>query len=208
MKAQNTQTFNSDDFAQWPGRYRANLLNKVSGFKSAHLVGTANPQGQHNLAMFNSIVHVGANPPYIGFVLRPRTVPRHTFSNILETKYYTLNQVHQGIFKQAHQTSAKYDQGISEFSATGLTPGFWEDFYAPFVKESHIKMGLEFEEYHEIKANDTLFVVGKLVMLSLPSDVVNEDGHLDLASLNTVAIGGLDSYYQTSLLETLPYAQP
>ena len=65
------QTFTFDDLMQLPGRYRGMLLNKISGLKPANLIGTKSKSGQTNLAVFNSVVHIGANPPYLGFILRP-----------------------------------------------------------------------------------------------------------------------------------------
>ena len=44
-------------------RKRIALINSLSGFKSLNLIGTINNQGQTNLAIFNSVVHIGANPP-------------------------------------------------------------------------------------------------------------------------------------------------
>ncbi|MCJ8275234.1 MAG: flavin reductase family protein, partial [Bdellovibrionales bacterium] len=49
------------------------LVNSLSGFKSANLVGTQSKDGQTNLAMFSSFFHLGANPPLMGFVLRPHS---------------------------------------------------------------------------------------------------------------------------------------
>ena len=50
---------------------RLNLINSVSGIKSANLIGTQSSDGYSNLAVFSSVVHLGSNPAYLGFVLRP-----------------------------------------------------------------------------------------------------------------------------------------
>ena len=102
-------------------RTRAHFINSLSGFKSANLIGTQDQQGNTNLAIVSSVVHLGANPPLVAMIMRPHTVPRHTFENIKQTGVYTINQVNQSIFKQAHQTSARYDKHESEFEHTGLT---------------------------------------------------------------------------------------
>ena len=49
--------------------YRVNLMNSCSGYKSANLIGTISNNGQYNLAVFSSIVHLGSNPPLLGFFL-------------------------------------------------------------------------------------------------------------------------------------------
>jgi hypothetical protein len=46
--------------------YRVKLINSLSGFKSANLIGTINKKGITNLALFSSVIHVGANPRFNG----------------------------------------------------------------------------------------------------------------------------------------------
>ena len=202
------QSFSFEDLMQLPSRFRGVLLNKVSGLKPANLIGTKSKDGQTNLAVFNSVVHIGANPPYLGFILRPTTVERHTYENIKETGVYTINQITTQIHKKAHQTSAKYGRDISEFDAVGLTEQYHQDFHAPFVAESQIKIGLQFGEEHFIKCNDTRLVIGKIEHLLLPDDIVEEDGNISLDKLDSVAIGGLDSYYSIEKLGRYAYAKP
>ena len=48
-------------------RYRAQLINSLSGFKSANLIGTQDGEGKSNLAIISSVVHLGANPALVGF---------------------------------------------------------------------------------------------------------------------------------------------
>jgi len=193
---------------QMERRKRANLLNHVSGFKSANLIGTIGSGSIPNLAVFNSVVHIGANPPYLGFILRPTTVARHTYENIKATGFYTINHIHTGIYEQAHQTSAKYDEQTSEFEAVGLTPEFSGDFMAPYVAESHIKLGLRYEEEHLIQANKTILVIGKIEEVLVPEDSIAEDGYLNLSEYNIITISGLDGYHKTERLARLAYARP
>lgn len=196
-----------EDIMDMERRKRATMMNYLSGFKSANLIGTKSATGQLNVAVFNSVVHIGANPPYMGFILRPVTVPRHTYQYINETGYYTINHIHKSFYKAAHQTSAKYDTSVSEFDAVGITPVYRNDFHAPFVEESVIQMGLELKEIHRIECNDTLLIIGKVIELYLPEDCIDEKGHVDIGALGSVAIGGLDTYYEASKLEQLEYAR-
>jgi flavin reductase (DIM6/NTAB) family NADH-FMN oxidoreductase RutF len=64
---------------------RTNLINGLSGFKSALLIGTTNAKGQQNLAIFSNVVHIGANPPLMGLIHRPVSVEKHTYENIKST---------------------------------------------------------------------------------------------------------------------------
>ena len=123
------------DIREMEQRYRATFINSLGGFKSVCMIGTKNNLHQTNLAVFNSVVHIGANPPLIGFVARPAVTERHTLENLLETGFYTINHITPAIYKQAHQSSARYDRQVSEFGAVSLETEYQNDFAAPFVKE-------------------------------------------------------------------------
>ena len=189
------------------GRSRATLINKVAGYKTANLIGTRSAAGVANLALFNSVVHIGANPPLLGFILRPATVPRHTYENLRETGCYTINQVTSAIHKQAHCSSGKFPPETSEFEACGLTPLYMEDLQAPCVAESAIKIGLMFEEEH-LLCNGTRLIVGRVHHLYLPETAIASDGDVALEELDTVAIGGLDTYYRGVKLGRYGYYRP
>jgi flavin reductase (DIM6/NTAB) family NADH-FMN oxidoreductase RutF len=161
-----------------------------------------------NLAIFNSIFHIGANPPLIALIVRPDTAERHTLNNILETNTYTINHLNETIYQQAHQTSARYDKNISEFDAVGLTHEFLHSFNAPFVKESQIKIGVEFRQRINIDLNKTILIIGEIVHVSFPTDCWCADGYLDLEKAKTMAGSGLDSYHTTRRVERLSYAKP
>lgn len=190
---------------------RLTLINAITGFKSANLIGTVNTEGVPNLAVFSSAVHIGSEPPLIGIVTRPVVADgktsRHTYNNIKSSGFFTINHVGMDIIEQAHQTSASYPDGVSEFEAVGLTPQYLGLKNVPYVAESTIKMGLEFVEEYHIKANQTTIIIGKVVELFLPENCMDEKGNLDLNLAKTVALSGLDSYHVTELIYRLPYAR-
>jgi flavin reductase (DIM6/NTAB) family NADH-FMN oxidoreductase RutF len=188
--------------------YRTNFVNSLPGFKSANLIGTISAEGKSNLAIFSSVIQVGANPPLMGLLMRPVSVERHTYTNIKETGYFTINHINKEIFKQAHQTSARYDKDVSEFDGCGLTPEYSEKIKAPYVKESKIKIGLKFVEEHKIKTNGTIFIVGEILEIILPDEMVSENGYVNLERAGTITISGLDSYHETKKITRLSYAKP
>lgn len=200
--------FAGDAILAMETRKRAAFMNSLSGFKSASLIGTIDNQNNSNLAIFSSVIHLGSNPALVGFVSRPDTVDRHTFENILATNCFTINHINKSIYKQAHQTSARYPKDVSEFDATGLTSEFQCGIKAPFVKESLIKYALEFVEKHEIKINGTILVIGKVVSVFLPESCLLSDGAIDIEKADTIAISGLDSYHTTNKIARLSYAKP
>lgn len=189
-------------------RYRAAFVNSLSGFKSVCLIGTKDNEQQSNLAIFNSLVHIGANPPYIGFISRPDSVDRHTLSNIKNTGYYTINHIHEQFYKKAHQTAARYPKDISEFKAAGLTEDYKNCFPVPYVKESIIQMGVELKEIIPISVNQTILIVGQIRHVYFPNDCLCRDGFLDIEKAGTITCSGLDSYHKTERLGRLSYAKP
>ena len=58
-----------DEILAFDQRYRATFVNSIGGFKSVALIGTKSLSGETNLAIFNSLFHVGANPPLFGFIV-------------------------------------------------------------------------------------------------------------------------------------------
>lgn len=195
------------DILKMETRKRAAFMNSLSGFKSASLIGTIDNNNNTNLAIFSSVIHLGSNPALVGFINRPDTVDRHTFENIVETSCFTINHINKSIFQQAHQTSARFPKNVSEFDHTGLTTEYIKEFKAPFVKESHIKYGLEFVEKHDLKINGTILVIGKVIEVILPESCLLSDGVIDIEMAETIAISGLDSYHATEKIARLSYAK-
>lgn len=201
-------TLSSSDIANMPQRNRAMFINSIGGFKSLVMVGTKSAEGVPNLAVFSSLVHLGAIPPVCGLVVRPGQEERHTLTNILNTSVYTLNHVHQSIVRQAHQTSARYPSNVSEFDAVGLTPQYKDNFEAPFVRESVVQLGLRLRQVVPLVINETTLVIGEIVHVSVPTRAIGENGFVDLESLGSLTVSGLDSYHRTAAITRLPYAKP
>lgn len=200
--------FNAADILDMESQFRTTFVNSISGFKSLQMVATKSIDGVTNIALFNSIFHIGANPAYLGFVVRPNGNEHETLKNILETKCYTLNNVVQAHFLNAHQTSARYLAGESEFEKCSFNEEYLGDFNAPFVKESTVKIGLEFKEYVPILMNNTKIVIGEIKHVAIDDSLVSNDGFVDLNKANSLTCAGLDAYYSTHFLGRLNYAKP
>ncbi len=200
--------FTLNDILAFEQRYRAAFINSLGGFKSLALIGTRNKEGKSNVAIFNSLFHIGANPPLFGFIVRPDSVERHTLSNILETSEFTVNHVREAFYKQAHQTSARYPTNVSEFTATHLKEEDKAGFYAPFVKESYIKIGASFIKKIDIPESETVLIIAKIKFISLPATCIADDGFVDIEKAETITCIGLDSYHRTQKIARLSYAKP
>ena len=188
--------------------FKINLINSLSGYKSANLIGSISPEGIENIAVFSSVVHLGSTPPLLGFILRPTTVPRNTYENLKKTGYFTINHVSESIIEDAHHTSAKYSRLISEFEVTDLTSEYMNDFAAPFVKESPVKIAMQYVDEFLIPYNQTIMVVGEIQFFDVNEDMLQEDGFLNLGKGEIATISGLDGYAVPSLLKRLEYQRP
>ena len=188
---------------------RLNIINSVSGIKPANLIGTKSKEGQSNVAIFSSVIHLGSDPALLGFITRPTgEVPRHTYENIKETGFYSINHVPTTIADKAHFTSAKVDRQVSEFERCGLTEEYLNDFHAPFVQESSLKIGLSLKEELPIKINGTIMIIGQIEELIIPDEAVDDKGYIDLSLYNTAGISGLNTYYSLHPVASFPYARP
>ncbi len=199
--------FSQTDIQQLERFYRANLINSVSGYKPANLIGTVSADGVTNLAIFSSVVHLGADPALLAFIQRPLGEQGHTYYNIRENGFYTINHVNRKIVERAHYTSAKFDADVSEFEACGLTPEWLAGFHAPFVLESQVKIGMRFVQEIPIALNNTIMVIGQIEHLFIAEHAIRENGSIALDQVDSVCISGLESYYDTSHLAAFPYAK-
>jgi len=200
--------FDHDSIAQLDRRFRNLFINSLTGFKSGNLIGSVNGNGVDNLALFSSLVHLGADPSLIGMISRPHSVTRDTIENIESQGYYTINHVNKDIYRKAHQTSARYDSGISEFQAVGLTPERRHDMPAPYVMESRIQIGMKFAQKVHLDINDTDLIIGEIVYVNLKDDVLYQDGRVDIEAAGSVTVSSLNTYHQTTTLDSLRYAKP
>jgi flavin reductase (DIM6/NTAB) family NADH-FMN oxidoreductase RutF len=212
--------------------FRRAFINSLAGFRQAVLVGTQSAAGKTNLAIFNSLIHLGANPALFGLINRPDSVQRDTLQNIESQGVYTLNYVAGADYQKAHQTSARYPQGVSEFEQVGfqeqyrpsleapfetqmtdtseaplktqLTP----PFPAPFVAGAMVQIGMKFEERVDLQINGTVLLIGSIQTVYIDDALVAADGFVNLSEAGVLVSQGLDAYFTTSPLGRLPYAKP
>ena len=200
------QHLTAADISAFEKIYRLNFVNGLPGYKPANLVGTAAPDGRTNLAIFSSVLHLGSDPPTLGMVTRPTTVPRHTYQNIRDNGgCYTLSSVPLPRAAAAHYTSANFED--SEFEACGFTAEYRDSFPAPYVAGSALSIGLRLREEHAI-FNGTVLLVGAVEHVYLRPELLRPDGTLDLAAADTAAISGLDGYHRVLPPVRYGYARP
>jgi len=196
-----------EDLKNLEKRYRINLVNSITGIKPANLIGTTSLTQKDNLAIFSSIVHLGSSPAQIGMITRPQTPKvKDTYANILETGFYTINHVSDSFIKKAHYTSAKLEKKNSEFDVMNFEREFIDDFMAPFVAESHVKIGMRHLQSIDLP-NGCILIIGDVVLVALSDELLNEKGRLRLEQYNAVGVSGIDTYYALEKLDSFPYVK-
>ena len=203
----NYKSFSKKDLDQLDRIYRLNMINSISGYKPANLIGTKSHGGITNLAIFSSVVHLGSDPALLAFVMRPTTVERHTYDNIRNTGYYTINHVPADRTDMAHYTSAKFEEDQSEFESCSFESEYINDFYAPYVGSCGIRLGMKFVQEIPIAVNGTIMMIGAVEHLHIDQQAIDSDGAIDLERANTAALSGLNSYYSAKRVAKYPYAR-
>lgn len=200
--------FNFKEIQDLEKIFKINLINSCSGFKSANLLGSISNEGIPNVAVFSSVTHLGSNPPTLGFILRPTTVPRDTYKNIKENGIFTINHIYEDIIEDAHHTSAKYPENISEFSVTNLEEEYKGNFKAPFIKNAPVQMSMKFIEEIYVPSNDVMLIVSQIQELYVDDELLQEDGLINLSKGNIATINGLDTYSIPKFKKQLTYQRP
>ena len=200
--------YNYNDIQNLNKIFKINLINSCSGFKSANLLGSISEEGISNVAVFSSVTHLGSNPPTLGFILRPTTVPRDTYKNIKDSGVFTINHIHEAIIEDAHHTSAKYPKEVSEFDKTNLEEEFKGKFKAPFVKGAPVQMSMKFIEEVYVPSNDVMLIVSQIEELYIDDALLQTDGLINLSKGNVATINGLDTYAVPNFKKQLSYQRP
>jgi flavin reductase (DIM6/NTAB) family NADH-FMN oxidoreductase RutF len=193
---------------EWDQNYRRSFINSLAGFRQVAMIGTYDKNGISNLAIFNSLIHLGANPALFGLISRPDSVPRDTLTNIMDTGEFSINYVKAEHVYKAHQTSARYAKGMSEFDAVGFTVQKTAPYHVPFIKDAVVKIAMRFEKIMNIELNETKLIIGSIQYIEIDKTLVGSDGMVDLCIADSLISCGLDAYYSSQPIARLTYAKP
>ena len=200
--------FSSESLNSLDKIYRINLVNSITGYKSANLLGTISNDGIENVAIFSSITHLGSQPALLSFFVRPNVVPRNTYKNIKEKKFFTVNHISKEKIDDAHHTSAKYGEEISEFDKTNLQSEYKKNWEAPFVKDSAVQLGCKYLNEYYLKENGCSMIVASIEIIFIREGLLDNDGWVELSKANIVTVNGLDGYALPKTIKRLKYARP
>ena len=194
----NVSKYNESQISNLDRTFKINLINSITGLKPANLIGTTD-KNIENVAIFSSVLHLGSSPALIGFMIRPQYKRKtDTYLNLLENPYFTINSIEREYIDKAHKSSGKYSKDISEFDELNIEKVYIDNYKAPFVKDSLIKIGLH--KVEEIKLlNRCRLIVGKVELVVINNNILESDGNIDFSKSTTTCISGCQKYYNVKL---------
>jgi flavin reductase (DIM6/NTAB) family NADH-FMN oxidoreductase RutF len=193
----------------WAPRRRAQFFNSLGGPRQAGLLTTLSPEGVANAAVFSQTLHVGSNPPRLGFLFRPLTHQHHGLRQLRHQGAFGFNLLAGGpdVALRLHQCSAAYPEGASELEATAFPWSPFDQLPAPRLHDAAVAYGLHLREEHAL-SNGTVLVVGEVAELHLAAGIQpGDDGFVRLPA-HLLLAQGLDGYHHATPLLRAAYAQP
>ena len=197
---------NKKDINRLDKLYKINLINSIIGAKSANLVSTLSDEGVDNIAVFSSVIHLGSNPPLIGFIVRPQESRiTDTYRNIKYLKQYGICSISSKMIDKSHLTSKKTPSNESEYKLFDIEKDYIDNFPVPFAKESQIKIGLNFIEEKFI-INKCRLIVGEVEIIKINSSIT-KSGNLNFEQLDGITITGISTYNKIKNPKEMPYVK-
>jgi flavin reductase (DIM6/NTAB) family NADH-FMN oxidoreductase RutF len=111
------------------------------------------------------------------------------------------------MIERSHYTSVKFDKNESEFQKCKFTAEYLNEFQAPYVKDSCVKIGLNLEDIQLIKSNGCRLIIGRVEKLYVSDSVIHKTGNIQLELLNSIGVSGLNTYYGLNRIAEYPYAR-
>tara|TARA_Y100000996_G_scaffold355946_1_gene296659 strand:+ start:655 stop:1263 length:609 start_codon:yes stop_codon:yes gene_type:complete len=197
---------NKKDINKLDKTYKINLINSIIGAKSANLVSTISEKKVDNIAVFSSVIHLGSNPPLIGFIIRPQERRiTDTYRNIKYLKKFGICSISSKMINKSHLTSKKTASDESEYKLFNIEKDYIDNFPVPFAKESQIKIGLNFIEEIFI-VNKCRLIVGEVEIIKINSSIA-KSGNLNFDKLDGITITGISTYNEIKNPLELPYVK-
>jgi flavin reductase (DIM6/NTAB) family NADH-FMN oxidoreductase RutF len=166
-------------------------------------VSTVNGDGQPNLAPFSFFNGVCPNPPTVLFCPTNTREGRRkdTVRNVEATREFVINVVPHRLARLMNATSEEFPPDVNEFAACGLATVPSVRVKPPRVKESPVQMECVLHDIVHIGAPDGPLagniVIGRVVLMHIADDVLDSNGQIDPAKLDTIGrMGG--NFYSTT----------
>jgi len=164
-------------------------------------VSTQSSEGIPNLAPYSFFNGVSANPPSVVFspVNRRDGSKKDTVLNVEATGQFVVNVVPHLLGEAMNQTAATYEPEVSEFAECGLTPIDSLRVDPPRLKESPIQMECELMQIVQVGEGPLAanLTIGRILLMHVDEAVLDDEGRIDPAKLDTIGRLGGASYSTT-----------
>jgi flavin reductase (DIM6/NTAB) family NADH-FMN oxidoreductase RutF len=159
-------------------------------------VSTISPNGVTNLAPFSYFNGICSKPAALMFspVNKPDGSKKDTVRNIEANGQFVVNIVPFGLAESMFKTSGDYDYEISELDSAGLTEKPSVRVQPPGVAQSPIQFECELIQIVPVGTGPLAanVIIGKILLMNINDSVLDEQGKIDPARLDTVGrMGGL-----------------
>lgn len=165
-------------------------------------VSTISPSGITNLAPFSYFNGICSQPAALMFspVNKPDGSKKDTVRNIESNGQFVVNLVPYALAKPMFETASDYEYETSEFESVGLTEKSSERVKPPGVAESPIQFECELIQIVPVGEGPLAanVIIGKILLMNVADEVLDPDGKIDPALLDTVGRMGGRSYCRTT----------
>lgn len=175
-------------------------------------VSTVSSDGVANLAPFSFFAGVGASPPALAFsAVNHRDGSRKdTVVNVEATGELVVNVVPFAARAAMNATSEDLPRGVNEFDHCGVAPAPSVRVRPPRV--AHAPVSLECVLHQIVRVGEgplaANLVVARIVYVHVADAVLDADGRVDPAALDTIGRLGGDGYTRTTDRFAMPRPRP
>lgn len=161
------------------------------------LVTSITSNGIVNAAPFSFFNGVSSNPPILMIAVdRREGKMKDSAANILLTKEFVVNIVHEDIAEKMNICSKSYTPEISEIEEAGFTLTPSRKINVPGISESPIRLECKLHQSLEIGNNPTDLILGEVVMLSV-DDALIENGRIAVSRIKAIGRLSENGYCKT-----------
>ncbi len=150
-------------------------------------ISTVDGAGVNNLAPYSFFNAVSGDPPHVLFCAgKRRGNHKDSAGNALATGEFVVNLVSESTAAAMNITATELPAGVDEFAYAGLTALPSVTVAAPRVAESLVNFECKVVHSHEIAGGGSVIVVGRVVMMHVADEILDDRYRIDYAAYKPV----------------------
>ncbi len=190
------------DFSSLPTRDVYNWMVDTINPRPIAWVSTISTEGRTNLAPFSFFQGITSNPPTLMFVPvnNREGGKKDTIRNIEQVPEFVVNIVNYTLAEKMNATAGLYPYGESEFEKCGVKSAASEKVRPPRVAEAPVAFECTLDRIIHIGEGPLAanVVFGRIHVVHVNDGVLNANGHIDPAKLDTIGRMGGEIYSRTT----------